>query len=115
MPDWHTDSSLTLQQADILTELDDLSMDAVILHALVMGFTSARSTAMRICWPYDYVMSTLRDYKKQQRVFDYETEKGVRWSLCEDEHRLLWLRDWVRTQRRPGGLFNPQEQREDEG
>jgi hypothetical protein len=66
---------------------------------------------MKICWPHEDVLIELRRLKAEGLVYDTEGPKSVKWVFHADEAEHLEYQDWVRTQRKKGGLFNPLESR----
>lgn len=111
MEDWADDIDLTIEQADHLNNLDDLRVEDPILWAMVQGVRTSRSIAARICWPHDYTLFRLREYKSNFLVEDSEGKRSIEWRLMGDYHREL--ASWVHAQKGTGGLFLP-EDRNDE-
>jgi len=93
------------ENAHDLQALDDLRVEDPILHCLVTGTRTAQRIAARMTWPHAEVLLMLREYKKQNRVYDIEGQRSVEWHLTECEDELLQLQSWVRAQVQPGGLF----------
>lgn len=107
--DWYHDHSRTMHEQDHLAGLEEMRIDKPVVWALLMGNTTSRSIASTIAWPHEDVMIELRRLKGEGLIFDTEGQKSVLWgfSVYEKEHREYV--EWVRDQKRPGGLFNPRE------
>lgn len=101
------DRDLTTQDAEALAELDDLRTNDPIVWALINGVQTSRSIAKRINWPHDWVLITLREFKRDSIVYDIEGKASVIWQLNDDDY--LRLKDWVARQWVTGGLFNPEQ------
>lgn len=116
--DWYDDTNLLPTQAQNINDLDDLRRHNPILWALVLGLTTSRSIAGRICRPHYHVIDELRHYKSLGWVYDSEARVSVEWRFADvdDEmvKELIRLRLWILSERKLGGIFNPREEREQE-
>lgn len=104
---FNEDHDLTPEQSHNLTELDDLRINLPVVWSLINGVQTSRSIAKRINWPHDWVLITLREFKREGIVFDAEGKASVTWHLIDEEY--LQFKDWVARQWVKGGLFNPHE------
>jgi hypothetical protein len=114
MQDWADEVDVTIEQADHLNDLQKLRETDPILWALMLGLRTSRSIARHITQPHYYVLRYLRACKMETgHVTDREGRRSVEWVLTEKLPNELWeLTLWVRAELKPGGLFNPNEERE---
>lgn len=111
--DWTNDLDISLSEADYLHTLDRIRLEHPIIHTMIMGTRTAISMTHKIGWPKANITWQLRQYKKEGLVYDREGLRSIEWLLTLDPEGYLHLKEWVLTQRAPGGLFNPTESRQD--
>lgn len=109
--DWYYIDGITPTQAHHLILLDDLRESDPVTWALVLGLKTSESISRHICWPHTLTLHQLRQYKSQGLVWDTEGRRAVIWTFTPDM-RLAELQLWVYQQRRPGGIFVPQNAQE---
>lgn len=111
--DWYSIYGINDDQAYHLTELDNLRTSSPIIWALVQGKHTSLAISQLICYPHDYTLGRLREYKREGMVWDHEGRKSILWNIHEDYLDKIFLRDWVQAQRRAGGLFYRNEESQD--
>jgi hypothetical protein len=110
-PDWREDNDLTTDQQYNLTYLSELMIEQPIIWVMIQGVTTSQTMAARLCWPHDWVMIGLRQYKEDGFVVDREGLRSIEWHFSDQmaDTEIVDMVAWVHTQKGKGGLFSRNE------